>query len=313
LSSLLGLKRAQEITKLLGDESNGVSSILLYGPRGCGKTLLVNQLVEMWLASKSDPGNRSIESFRRGANPDFHHIRPSGPSNIITVGQISPSPQKKSDDPVSLIEYVRVSPLYSRNKAIWIEDVHRLNRNASNSLLKTLEEPPEYVKLILTSNQISQVPATILSRCLVINCELPTQSELVERFPDVPQSLHILAEGSPGTMGRISQNTELYEDIIKYSDRLTSASPHHALFLSEEFKRLSDRLEDQEKNGARNSNARILELIGIAISHRYGYRADAIKLITEAHRRIIFNANSTLVLDAMIGKIMIQNKVGTNR
>lgn len=313
MSSLLGLKRAQQITQLLGDESNGVSSVLLYGPRGCGKTLLVNQLAEMWLGSKADATNRAVDSFRRNANPDFFRIQPGGPSNIIRANRISPSKVKEADDAISLTEFMRVTPLYSRNKVVWIEDVHRLNAAGFNSLLKPLEEPPEYVKLVLTSSQISQVPATILSRCLVVNCELPTQEELLERFREIPEELHFLAEGSPGTLSRITANIEIYRDIVTFGNHLVTSSPHKALVLSEDFKRLSERLDDQEKLGARNSNSRVLELIGIAISHLHPLRADAIRLIAESHRRVISNANSTLVLDAMIGKIVLRNNLGTKQ
>ena len=313
MSQILGLERAQQITRLLGDESNGVSSVLLYGPRGCGKTLLVNQLIEMWLHAKTDLANRAVDSYRRGTNPDFLHIRPSGPSNIITVGQISPSAVRKSDDPLSLLEYIRVSPLYSRNKAIWIEDVHRLNRNASNSLLKTLEEPPHTVKLILTSSQISQVQPTILSRCLVVNCGLPTAEELTGHYPQVPEAISFLAEGAPGTLEKISVNPDIYSDIVALAGRIVTTHPHQAMVLSEEFRKLSDRLEDVEKQGIRNTNARTLELLAIAISRQYSHRADAVRLITDAHRRIISNANPALVLDAMIGKIVLANNLGTNR
>ena len=312
MSSILGLKRAQALTQLLGDESNGVSSILLYGPKGCGKTLLVNQLTELWLGSKADLTNRAVESFRRGSNPDFFQIRPGGPSNIIRANRISPSKVKEPDDAMPLTEFLRVTPLYSRHKVVWIEDVHRLNAAGFNSLLKPLEEPPEFAKLILTSSQISQVPATILSRCLVINCELPSQQELLEGFSDVPAELHFLAEGSPGTLSRISENPDVYRDIAAFADRLVTDSPYRSMVLAEEFRRMSDRLEESEKTGLRTTNARVLELIGISISHRHGHRADAVRAITNAHRRVIANTNPSLVLDALIGKIMLQNKMGTN-
>lgn len=311
MSQILGLRRALQISELLGDESSGISSVLLYGPRGCGKTLLVQQLAEMWLGSRTDSSDRAIQSYRRGANPDFFHIQPGGPSNIIRANRISPSKVKEADDAIPLTEFIRVTPLYSRNKVVWIEDVHRLNAAGFNSLLKPLEEPPEYVKLVLTSSQISQVPATILSRCLVVNCELPTEGQLRESFAEVPLDLHFLAEGSPGTLSRIAANVDLYRDIASFADRLITSSQHHAMVLAEEFRKLAERLEDAEKQGARNTNARTMELVGIAISRRHSHRDDAIRLIAQGHRRIIANANPALVLDAMIGKIMLQNKSGT--
>ncbi len=312
MNQVLGLKRAQRVVSMLGEESSGVSSILLYGPRGCGKTLLVNQIAELWLGSVNDPSNRAVESYRRNANPDFFRIQPGGPSNIIRANRISPSKVKEADDTISLTEFMRVTPLYSRNKVVWIEDVHRLNAAGFNSLLKPLEEPPEYIRLVLTSSQISQVPATILSRCLVINCELPSPDELSERFRDTPNELHFMAEGSPGVLSRISENVDLYQDIVGFGDRLATGTPHQTMVLSEEFRRLSDRLEDAEKSGSRNTNARTLELVGISISERHPHRDDAIRIIAEAHRRVISNGNPSLILDAMIGKIVLLGKVGTN-
>ena len=311
MSSILGLKRAQVLTQLLGEQANGVSSILLYGPKGCGKTLLVNQLTELWLGSSSDAPDRAVQSFRRGANPDFHHIFPTGLSNNISVDAISPPRHRKSEVDLALTEFIRVTPLYSHHKVVWIEEIHRLHRFGHNSLLKPLEEPPDFVKLILTSSQISQVPATILSRCVVINCELPSQQELLQGFSDVPADLHFLAEGSPGTLSRISANPEIYRDIAVFADRLVTDSPYRSMVLAEEFRRMSDRLEESEKSGMRTTNARVLELIGISISHRHGHRADAVRAITSAHRRVIANTNPSLVLDALIGKIMLQNKLGT--
>lgn len=307
MTTIYGLHRAQQMTPRLGDPSSGVSGILLYGPKGCGKTLLVQQLAEAWLAQTDSDNDRAVESYRRGANPDFFHIHPTGAGSQIQLRQISTPSTKKSDDPIPLLEFVRVAPLYSRNKVVWLEDVHRLNRDSANSLLKTLEEPPSYVKMVLTTSQISQIPATILSRCLVVNCELPSSEELRQHYPELSESLLVLADGAPGTLERIRTNQDVYVDLVQYGDNLVKASKYSAMILAEDFRKLSDRLEDAEKQGARNTNARTLELIGISVSKRHPNRPDVIQHITEAHRRVLSNANPSLVLDSMIGKIVLRN------
>ncbi|MBS1701036.1 MAG: AAA family ATPase [Armatimonadetes bacterium] len=309
MTTIVGLERARKLAPILGDPSSGVASVLLYGPRGCGKTLLVNQMAEAWLSSGE--GDRAADSFRRGTNPDFFHIAPTGAGYQIQLRQISTPSAKRPDDPTPLIEFVRVAPLYSRHKVVWIEDVHRLNHDSANSLLKTLEEPPAYVKLILTTSQVSQIPATILSRCLVVNCELPTKEELTQSHPGLPDEIVLLADGAPGTLERISANQDLYRDIIRFADRIVAESRHGALSLGDEFRKLAERLEESEKLGIRNSNARIMELAALAISKRHPNRSQAVALLTEAHKRILGNANPALVLDAVLGRILLSPTPGT--
>ena len=251
--------------------------------------------------------DRAVESFRRDANPDFFHIAPRGPSAIIGVPQITPGVKKPGDDTLPLTDFIRVAPLYSTNKVIWIEDAHRMNISAANSLLKTLEEPPSAVKIILTTSQISQIPATILSRCLVVNCELPTPEDLRQAYPNVSSDLLAVSEGSPGIIERIVANPDLYNDMIRFADRVVTSTRHHALILGEEFRKLSERLDDQEKLGARNTNARLLEIVATCISKRHPHRSDAVMTLSEAHRRVLGNANPGLVLDSALGKILLSN------
>ena len=313
MTTILGLQRAQKITPILGSPASGVASVLLYGPRGCGKSLLVAKLAEAWL-SQEEGNDRAIDSFRRGANPDYFVIEPMGLGSQITLAQISPAKNKtKANENITpLSEFLRVGPLYSRHKVIWINEAERMNLAAINSLLKPLEEPPSYAKIILTTSQISQIPATILSRCLVINCELPTQQELEKVYGSVPSHVIELAEGAPGTLERIAQNPDLYVDIVAFADRLATASRHHTLILSEEYRKLAERFEASEKVGIRNANARILELVATAVAKRHP-NPDLIQALIEGHRRILANANPALVLDAMIGRITLSKSMGTIR
>lgn len=313
MTTILGLQRAQKITPILGSPTSGVASVLLYGPRGCGKSLLVAKLAEAWL-SQDGSHDRAIDSFRRGANPDYFVIEPMGLGSQITLPQISPAKTKtKANENITpLTEFLRVGPLYSRHKVIWINEAERMNLAAINSLLKPLEEPPPYAKIILTTSQISQIPATILSRCLVINCELPTEEELGSIYRDIPSQVIELAEGAPGTLERIAQNPDLYIDIVAFADRLAKASKYQTLVLSEEYRKLADRFEAIEKVGIRNANARTLELVATAIAKRHP-NPELIHAVAEGHRRILANANPALVLDAMIGRITLAKGPGTIR
>ncbi len=300
---------------ILADESCGVASLLLYGPHGSGKSLLLQKLAEGWLGNPGAENDRAIESFRRGTNPDFFHIPPGGPSNLILLAQMTPTQTKPKhlENVMPLTDFLRVGPLYSRHKVIWIEDAHRMNLAAINSLLKPLEEPPAYAKIILTTSQISQIPATILSRCLVVNCELPTEEELRTLFPTIDREILELGEGSPGIISKIAASPDFYQGILRLSDRIARAGKFEALALSDEMRRCSEQLEDIEKQGMRLCQARVLELAAVAISKRHPHRPDAVALLIEGHKRILANGNAGLVFDSIAGKIVLNANAGTKR
>ena len=73
------------------------------------------------------------------------------------------------DDMVSLLERAKYVPTNARFKVYMIDEVHQLTSAAFNAMLKTLEEPPEYVKFILATTDPQKVPVTVLSRCLQFN------------------------------------------------------------------------------------------------------------------------------------------------
>ena len=69
------------------------------------------------------------------------------------------------DDVRDLIEFSRYGPTSSKYKIFIIDEVHMLSKQAFNALLKTLEEPPEYLKFIFATTEIKKIPITVVSRC----------------------------------------------------------------------------------------------------------------------------------------------------
>ena len=86
------------------------------------------------------------------------------------------------EDMTALLERAMYAPTQGRFKVYMIDEVHMLSSTAFNAMLKTLEEPPEYVKFILATTELHKVPATILSRC---------QRHSFKRIPDGPRRLEI--------------------------------------------------------------------------------------------------------------------------
>ncbi len=113
------------------------------------------------------------------------------------------------DEISSLLEQAVYKPVQGRFKVFMIDEVHMLSNTAFNAMLKTLEEPPEYLKFVLATTDPQKVPPTVLSRCLQFNLR-PMAPETVlehlgtvlqaESVPAEPGALRLLARAARGSM-----------------------------------------------------------------------------------------------------------------
>lgn len=125
---------------------------------------------------------------------------------------------KKSVD--DLIHFINLSPADSLFKVAIIEDIDRLSVQATNALLKTLEEPPRYARIILTAQDIDKVLPTIQSRSQVIKLNQLMDDEIEtyvkEKTTDNIEEIILLSNGSLGTTTRLLEDTEFLEQNLAY-------------------------------------------------------------------------------------------------
>ena len=88
-------------------------------------------------------------------------------SNHIDVLEMDAASRTGVDDVRELIEFSRYGPTSSKYKIFIIDEVHMLSKQAFNALLKTLEEPPEYLKFIFATTEIKKIPITVISLSLI--------------------------------------------------------------------------------------------------------------------------------------------------
>lgn len=174
---------------------------LFCGTRGTGKTTIARLLAKAVNCQDEDKAIRpcghcdNCEAIRQGSFVDV--IELDGASN------------RGVDNVRELKESVNYPPAVGRKKVYIIDEVHMLTTPAFNALLKTLEEPPENVILILATTDPQQLPQTILSRCQRLDFKRVTHGDLVKHFMRIcenqgvvlsPQAADILATSADGSV-----------------------------------------------------------------------------------------------------------------
>ena len=129
---------------------------LFTGPRGTGKTSSAKLFAKAINCLNNKDGDacnecENCKSFNNNSNPDIIEIDAASNNGVDEIREIK--------NKVSLV------PSMSKYKVYIIDEVHMLSIGAFNALLKTLEEPPEYIIFILATTEPQKIPATIISRC----------------------------------------------------------------------------------------------------------------------------------------------------
>jgi DNA polymerase-3 subunit delta' len=144
---------------------------LFHGPAGAGKRAVARAFAAALLADGAEDPAAAAERVARGTHPDLTWVIPSGASEML-VADI--------DEPV--VSAAARTPFESRRRVFVIEGAETMHDATANRLLKTLEEPPAFVHLILLTARPGEVLPTVASRCLQVRFEAPSAQRLAERL-----------------------------------------------------------------------------------------------------------------------------------
>jgi DNA polymerase-3 subunit delta' len=333
-SSFHGNKHVLDTITAMLEGSRVPQTLLLSGPEGVGKATLARHMAATLLGdaeriSQDDlslPANQAILADRekwpadkRGddplffsSHPDFLTFPPDGPLRQISIQQMR-----------LLKERATLKPLKGRWRVFLIDRIDRANEQAANSLLKTLEEPPEHLLLIATAQNAYDLLPTIRSRTVPFHLARLGDDEMRafirERTLDHPDRRLALAQGSPGIA--VSLDLEAYDKRRAAMWKFLEVAAGHAPFAewakhSESIAaRKSEKLEDyldvlylliedlvHVANGGvalRNPDL-ARELTALAARVRFEWLRKAVSKIDELVELLRRNIQKGLALDALV-------------
>jgi DNA polymerase III subunit gamma/tau len=178
---------------------------LFTGTRGVGKTTLSRILAKALNCIGSD-GAGDITASPCGVCEACVAI---DAGRFVDYIEMDAASNRGVDEMTQLLEQAVYAPSNARFKVYMIDEVHMLTNQAFNSMLKTLEEPPEHVKFILATTDPQKIPVTVLSRCLQFNLKQMPPGHIVSHLENIlgqeqitfeVSALRLLAQGAQGSM-----------------------------------------------------------------------------------------------------------------
>ena len=265
-------------------------SYLFCGTDGIGKKLIAREFAKMILCKGENKYCNKCKScieFDSNNNPDYMEIVPDG--NSIKISQIREMQQKIVEEPI-----------ISNKKVYIIDDADLMTKEAQNCLLKTLEEPPEFVTIILIGSNEASFLSTIKSRTLIIKFNNLTKTDLQNYLKEkydkysIDENILDASNGSIGKLESIKDKQELYNlvkktiDSIKFSDLIDILKLSEIIYKSQE-----DIFEILD----------YINLLLLDLAKENTKYIDCIKIVEDTKIRLKANSNYNMTIDYLIFNI----------
>ncbi len=219
--------RPKTFAQVVGQEhiltalSNGLKenrlhhAYLFSGTRGVGKTSIARLFAK---------GLNCLQGVTAEPCGECEHCKAIEEGRFIDLIEIDAASRTKVEDTRELLDNVQYKPVQGRYKVYLIDEVHMLSRHSFNALLKTLEEPPEYVKFLLATTDPQKLPITILSRCMQFHLKALEESQIAQHLEkilkaeNIPFEAPALEKLAKAAQGSIRDSLSLTDQAIAMSN-----------------------------------------------------------------------------------------------
>lgn len=265
-------------------------SYLFIGIEGIGKKLIATEFAKAMLClndKKYCNNCKSCIEFDSDNNPDFLYIEPDG--NSIKIDQIREM-QKKLQE----------KPIISKNKVYIINNADKMTTEAQNSLLKTLEEPPEFVTIILIGSNENMFLTTIKSRCMILHFNKIDDNQMKKYLKEnqglneVTQNMLELFQGSIGKAIELKDKQNEYLELEKMIEKLSNTNLIDVVKSADILYQTKDEIYE------------MLDYVNIVLLRlatkdvRY---TNCIQIVENTKKRLMQNANYDMCIDNMLFNI----------
>ena len=262
-------------------------SYIFWGIEGIGKCLIAKEFAKTLLClqkSQEECTCKSCIEFDGNNNPDFQLIEPN--DGKVKIEQIREMQRKVAE-----------KPIISSKKVYIIDNADTMTTEAQNCLLKTLEEPPEYITIILICSNEDNLLSTIKSRCTRMHFE-PIKDEEVERYirqnyPEEKLSENIikLAQGSIGKAIKLNSSQNIYENIEKILLEMPKKDLIEIIQMSEEIYKSKEEI---------SSILEYMNVLLLRLSKQNIKYIKCIEIVEETKKRLKANSNYDMSIDNLL-------------
>lgn len=284
--NIIGNEKNKNILEKAIKSNKTSHSYIFWGIEGIGKKAIAKEFAKniLCLEQKENCTCKSCIEMDTNNNPDFQLIEPI--DGKVKIEQIREMQRKVAE-----------KPIISRKKVYIIDNADTMTTEAQNCLLKTLEEPPEYIKIILICTNEDGLLSTIKSRCTRMHFDSIDIKEMKKYFKqnyleqEISENIINLSQGSIGKAIKLNKNKDIYENIEKIFLNMQNKDLIEIVQISEEIYKTKEEI---------NSILDYMNVILLKLSKQNLKYIKCIEVVEQTKKRLKANSNYDMCIDNLL-------------